>query len=75
MRLYINLDGNSGILAYEPAPDWIDIRWADGLYRYRAARVGAKNVEQMKLLAMQGRGLNTFINQHPRVRDGAEHID
>ena len=75
MKLYINLDGNSGILAYEPGPNWIDIRWADGTYRYTADKVGAGNLAKMKVLALQGRGLNTFINHHPQVRDGAERID
>jgi hypothetical protein len=75
MRLYINLSGHSGVQAYEVGPDWIDVRWTDGIYRYAAAKVGAGNVEKMKRLASLGRGLNTFINQHPRVKDGAERID
>lgn len=75
MKHYLNTDGDSGILAYECGRDWIDIRWADGIYRYTAQKVGLTNVREMKRLAATGHDLNTFINQHARVRDGAERID
>ncbi len=75
MKRYLNLHGDSGILAYESGRDWIKIQWDDGTYRYAAKKVGADNVKKMKRLATMGQGLNTFINQHREVWEGAERID
>ena len=72
MRPYLNLSGDSGVRAYDPGPDFIDVQFLDREkpYRYRSERVGRENVEQMKELAVAGRGLSTFISQHPEVKKG-----
>ena len=72
MQPYLNLSGDSGVRAYELGPDFIDVQFQDREkpYRYRSERVGRENVEQMKKLAVAGRGLSTFINQHPEVKKG-----
>jgi hypothetical protein len=72
MRPYLNLSSTSGVRAYDLGPDFIDVEFhdRDKPYRYRSRRVGRENVEQMKKLAMAGRGLGTFINQHPEVKNG-----
>jgi len=64
MQPYANVGGNSGVRAYEIGPDWICVQFSDGstyLYTYQSA--GYANVEEMKRLAMQGWGLNSFINR------------
>ncbi len=63
MEHYKNLSGNSGITAFEIGPKSITLEFADGgvyLYTYRSA--GRERIEKMKELAMDGRGLNTYIN-------------
>jgi hypothetical protein len=68
---YQNLSGNSGIVEFKNRPDFIIVRFSDGdLYVYNAERIGRDRVEKMKNLAVAGRGLSTYINQHPEVRQG-----
>lgn len=63
MERYRDIDGDSGVLAYEPAPDFIRVQFKDNsvyLYTYASAR--SHNIERMKSLAAAGDGLNAFIN-------------
>lgn len=71
MRTYLNLSGQSGVQAYDLGRDFIEVQFhrTDKLYRYSIEGVGHKNTEHMKTLAMTGRGLGTFISQHPAVRN------
>ncbi len=65
MEKYANLSGNSGIVAYEIGDDFIRVKFCDGhVYVYTYASAGKTNVEQMKRLAREGRGLNAFINRN-----------
>lgn len=67
MSYYKNLNGNSGVRAYEAGGDYIKVQFADGaVYLYNYGATGASNVEQMKRLAATGSGLNSFINTHVR---------
>ena len=67
MRRYANLSGTSGVVAYETGPDFIDVRFREGgTYRYTHASAGPVHVEQMKKLAVAGRGLGTYISRHVR---------
>ena len=77
MKAYRNLNGDAGVAAYEQGPGWIRIRFhRGGTYRYTSDRVGPRNLKAMKRLAEEGRGLTTFINQHPEVKDGyAGHLE
>jgi len=69
MPRYRNLDGHSGVRAYETARDAITITFVDGRrYRYSDVRPGPADVERMKALAAAGRGLGTFVAQHVRER-------
>ena len=64
MQPYRNLAGDSGVVAYDTGADFIRVRFIGGetyLYTYRSA--GARNVEQMKSLAANGKGLSTFISR------------
>ncbi len=67
MELYKNLSGNSPVQAFENGESSIIVRYKGGrtyLYTHRAS--GVSNVERMKEMALNGRGLGTFINQHVR---------
>ena len=54
METYQNVNGNSGIAGYADT---------ESVYRYSYESAGLKNVEEMKRLAVQGHGLNSFINR------------
>lgn len=62
MERYENLNGDSSVRAYEIRDNSIRVQFSDGsiyLYTYRSA--GCNNIETMKTLARDGRGLNSFI--------------
>jgi hypothetical protein len=63
MVRYKNLDGHSGVLAYEVGRDFIKVQFAGGVvYLYTNKITGRGDVEHMKVLAVRGRGLSTFIS-------------
>jgi hypothetical protein len=65
MKRYRNLSGGSGVSAYDIGPDSVAVRFLDGtVYVYSYASAGRDKVEEMKRLALAGRGLATFISQH-----------
>jgi hypothetical protein len=66
MRPYQDLSGNSGVTAYEITPTSIKIRFGDedAVYVYDHKKPGRKHVEEMKRLAVAGRGLATYVNQN-----------
>ena len=69
MERYKNLGGDSGVVAYELGKDSITVEFNDGsLYLYTYQSAGSNNIEQMKGLAVTGRGLNTFINKNVRKK-------
>lgn len=69
MRTYKNLNGDSGVRAYELGPDFITVKFLDGTkYRYTYACPGNLFVERMKKLATAGKGLSTYISQTVRDR-------
>jgi len=71
MRAYRSRSGDSGVTGYEYGSDWIKLRFHGGkLYEYSSRRIGAENLETMKRLADSGEGLTTFVNTHPRVKEG-----
>lgn len=64
MQRYRNLSNDSGVEAYEIASGAITIRFRGGAtYRYTHAVTGRREVEEMKTLALAGRGLSTFISR------------
>jgi hypothetical protein len=69
MQPYKNAAENSGVSAYEIADDFIVVEFQDGsTYLYDYKSTGKTNIEQMKILALTGKGLTTYINQHVRER-------
>ena len=65
MEKYLNLSSHSGIVGYEienvSITVYFNSRYA---YKYDNFTPGESVVNQMKYLAIQGRGLNTFINKY-----------
>lgn len=67
MQHYANLGRNSGVRAFEVGSNLIDVQFNDGsVYRYTYASTGSTYIEQMKQLAVAGRGLNSFIGRYVR---------
>ena len=67
---YKNINGDSNVDSYEIGLDYIAITFIGSsvVYYYTYHSCGGKNVEQMKLLAKQGNGLNGFINKYCRFK-------
>ena len=63
MQHYKNIGGNSGVTAYEIGADSITVQFKDGAtYLYTYGSAGRDAIERMKLLAVAGSGLNSFIS-------------
>lgn len=65
MEVYQNLNGDSGVQAFEIGTESITVEFRSGrerFYHYTYGSAGANNVETMKTLARQGSGLNSFIS-------------
>ena len=62
MIRYSNLSGDSGVVSYEIETDSIVIEFDSGMrYVYNHLKPGRAQVEEMKRLAVSGRGLNSYI--------------
>jgi hypothetical protein len=65
MTTYLNLDGDSGVEAYEISERSIKVKFLDdGCYLYDYNSAGVEAIEEMKHLAISGSGLNAYINTH-----------
>jgi hypothetical protein len=68
MERYKNLEGHSGVTAFETGSDSIAVEFNyNAIYRYTYKSAGRHVIERMKKLAKSGRGLSTYISQ--TVRD------
>jgi hypothetical protein len=70
MQWYKNLNGDSGVAAFEIGADYILVKFTgtSRTYRYSYLKAGKAHVEQMKILAQNGRGLNAYINMHVKFK-------
>lgn len=69
MRRYGNRSGNSGVVAYALGKDSITLKFEEGgVYEYTADSAGRTNIERMKALAEDGRGLSAFVVRNVRER-------
>lgn len=67
MQLYKNLGGNSNVRAFDIGGDYIDVQFNGGaVYRYSYRSAGKEKIEEMKKLAVQGCGLNSYIMRNAR---------
>lgn len=70
MERYRNSNGNSGIYGYEIGNDYIRVQFSSGqTYRYSYnGKAGRNHVENMKSLARNGSGLNSYINSYVKFK-------
>lgn len=67
MERYRDINGDSGVFAYDAGADFIRVQFRDGsVYLYTEASAGAASIAQMKRFAAAGDGLNAFINTRVR---------
>lgn len=68
MQKYMNLNGTSGVEGYEIGADYIRVKFytTAKIYTYSYESAGREHIEQMKKLARQGSGLNSYINTYVR---------
>lgn len=66
MERYGNAGGDSGVYAYEIGSDYITVMFSgtSRTYTYSYRKAGSSHVEQMKILARNGSGLNSYINKY-----------
>lgn len=63
MNSYSNNGRDSGVRAYEIGTDYIKVQFSDlATYTYSYRKAGKNHVDNMKQLAIQGEGLNSYIN-------------
>jgi hypothetical protein len=61
---YANLNGNSAVVSYEMDDTSIVVEFDNGyIYLYTYISTGSANIEEMKSLAIAGRGLCSFIGK------------
>ncbi|MDD7887106.1 hypothetical protein [Flavivirga sp. 57AJ16] len=69
MTWYKNLGGDSGIASYEIGADKITITFSTNVsYEYTYDSAGVDHIENMKSLAKNGQGLNSYINKYVKKR-------
>ena len=66
MTNYLNLHGDSNVKCYEIHDNYIDIIFykTPSIYRYSNKISGSYVVKELKRLALQGYGLNEYINRY-----------
>jgi hypothetical protein len=69
MRIYENISGKSGVVAYEIGEGCIWIQFAGDAepYLYTNESAGAENIRTMQDLARAGKNLATFVSRHVKT--------
>ena len=71
MQRYKNLTGQSNVDAFEILDNGIIVQFnGHSQYTYQSTKVGMNNMTEMKRLAVNGKGLNSFINRTASIRNG-----
>lgn len=74
MQTYKNINGNSGVIAYKINAKSVEVKFIDGtVYVYDYETTGKGNIEKMKKLATNGKGLSTFISTKIKNRFASKH--
>ncbi|WP_308990432.1 hypothetical protein QLS71_002975 [Mariniflexile litorale] len=70
MERYRNSGGDSGVSFYEIGSDYIIVKFSGTArtYRYSHRKAGQNHVENLKRLAQNGSGLNSYINQFVKFK-------
>lgn len=64
MKRYRNLDGNSGVTAFECGDGFIRVRFVNGeTYEYTNEATGREHIANMQQLAKAGCGLATYVSR------------
>jgi hypothetical protein len=64
MKRYRNLEGHSGVTAYESGDGFIRIRFVNGdVYEYTDEATGREHIANMQKLAQAGLGLSTYVSR------------
>ena len=64
MKRYRNLDGKSGVTAYECGDGFIRVRFVNGdIYEYTDKATGREHITNMQKLAQAGLGLSTYVSR------------
>lgn len=68
MERYLDLDNDSGVVAYEIGETYIRVKFSGThqVYTYSYRSAGANRVEEMKRLAESGDGLNSYIMKYAK---------
>jgi hypothetical protein len=74
MERYRNIEGNSGITAFELGKGWIKVQFKDGVYLYTTSSTGLDHIRNMQQLAIDGKGLGTYISQHVGTRYACKEV-
>ncbi len=73
MRRYGDPEGTSSVRAFEFSVDSITVEFSDGtVYLYNHSSAGLANVQQMKQLALSGKGLDHYITHYARKAHAAQ---
>lgn len=66
MERYLNRSANSGVFAFEIGSDFIKVKFTNNakIYTYSYRVAGRIHVENMKQLAYDGSGLNSYIKRY-----------
>ncbi|PSL44160.1 hypothetical protein CLV51_10625 [Chitinophaga niastensis] len=65
MEIYQNIGGDSGVYAFLIDDNSITVEFSTrAVYLYNYSRPGSRHVDQMKTLALSGRGLNSYISRY-----------
>ena len=75
MEQYRNLSGRSGVNFFEIGMDFIRVQFSNdpAVYVYDYEKPGSDEVEEMKILALSGNGLSTYIAT--QIRDNYSRIE
>jgi hypothetical protein len=73
MTVYKNVSGASGITHYEIDEDYVAVKFngEPRVYYYSSVHIPKHHIEKMKMFAVSGKGLATYINKNPQVRNNA----
>ncbi len=69
MQTYKNNGGNSGVMAFSIGDNYIEVQFKgspEKIYKYSYKSAGIDKVERMKLLAVEGKGLNSYIMRYAK---------
>lgn len=67
MKIYRDIDGDSGVSAYEIGNYFIIVQFTKGdTYLYNYSVTGFNHVQHMINLARTGNGLNGYINRYAK---------